>query len=131
MRQAILDFIASLDLGTYKVTQNLPWDESGTPLYLNNLKTIYVGVAQSETETIYTALNGLNIQNEIITIPVAFASDAKLLPSNYVLLISQLSKVNNIEQIDSKWNRKFVQTTDYEGDKLVTQVDYIFTKLLR
>ncbi len=130
MREAILDFIATLDLGTFKLSSEHPWTESGTPLYIKNLKTLYVESAQYETDTILTALNGLNIQNQIVTVTLSFACDAKQLPSNYGSLISQLKNVNDIEDIELTWQRKFKQEVEYDGDIMITNVDYIFTKIL-
>lgn len=130
MRNQVLSFIEGLDLGSFRVSQELPWSEGENPLYLKNLKSLYVGPAQYETETIIAALNGLNIQNQEITVEVSFACDAKKLPADYQLVISQLLNVKNITDIEPSWNREVTHTTEYEGDVLVTQVEFIFTKLL-
>lgn len=130
MRDQVWDFIQDRDLGTFKLSQEHPWNESTNPLYLKNLKTLYVGAAQYETETVIATLSGLNIQNQIITVPVYYACDAKNVPKDYSTLITQLLQVKNITDIDPAWNRRAIHTTEYELDVLITQVDFEFTKLL-
>lgn len=129
MRTLIYDYINGLDLGTFALTNEQPRSESNVPLYVKNLKRLYISVAQYDAETLLTTLDGANIQNEIVTVSVFFACDSKTLPSNYVILVTQLLKVNDIVGIAPSWNRKAVQTTNYEADKLITQIDYTFTKI--
>ncbi len=129
MRDLIVDYIESLDIGTYKLSSEQPWSESDTPLYVKNLKTLYVATDQTETETLLTALDGSNIQSKIVTVTLYFSNDAKSLPHNYASLLNQLLEINDIEDIETNWNRKVANTSSFEGDILITQVDYIFTKL--
>ncbi len=129
MRDLIVDYIESLDIGTYKLSSEQPWSESDTPLYVKNLKTLYVATDQTETETLLATLDGSNIQSKIVTVTLYFSNDAKSLPHNYASLLNQLLEINDIEDIETNWNRKVANTSSFEGDILITQVDYIFTKL--
>ena len=42
MRTEIIDYLGTLNLGTYKVASELPFDDNGQPLYIKNVKRIYV-----------------------------------------------------------------------------------------
>lgn len=131
MREQVYNFIKDLDLGTFELSSAQPRQESGVWLYVKNLKTLYVDTAQNDVDTILTTMDGRNIQNQVITVTVYFGCDSKQLPADYVLLVTQMLKVNNITDIATSWQRKATQTTDYENDILITTVQYTFTKLLR
>ena len=129
MRTEIIDYINSLALGGFILNQDLPFEESGTPLYLKNLKRIYVDIAAFENEPLIQALNGLSINNETTVIRVYFSCDAKQLPSNYETLISDLKTAKDITTIEGINRRQVVVSTEITADVLVTTLEYRFTKL--
>ena len=129
MRTQVYNYVKTLDIGSFRTTEELPWSESGIPLYIKNLKTLYISNAQTETETLIAALDGLNIQNKTVTVQLFFACDAKKQPSNYEELMSQLLDINSIQDVERNWDRSVKQQVEYDTDKTITQVDYIFTKL--
>ena len=55
MRTEVLDYINSLALGGFLLTQELPWEADGTALYVKNLKKIYVDVPEYVTKAIEIA----------------------------------------------------------------------------
>lgn len=131
MRTEVLDYIRTVDLGGFSVTETLPWSESGTPLYIKNVKTIYVDAVQYTTEPFLSTLNSLSLQNEVQTVRVFFASDAKTLLPNYNDLITELRLVNNIVTVPGVHQRQVDISTTMQNDLLITELEYRFTKLLR
>jgi len=129
MRTEVLDYINSLALGGFLLTQELPWEADGSPLYVKNLKKIYVDVPEYQNEPIIQTLNGININNEITIIRIYFACDAKQLPTNYETLISDLKLAKDITSIDGIQRRQCDIVTSMEGDALVSQLEIRFTKL--
>lgn len=129
MRQEILDYINTLALGGYLLSQEAPWDDSGTPLYLKNLKKIYVDIPEYINEPIVTTLNGVSINNEQKIIRIYFASDAKQIPSNYETLVEDLKAAKNITTIDGVSRRECNVTRDFQNDALVTELEIRFTNL--
>lgn len=129
MRTEVIDYINTLPLGGFLLTQELPWTQDGAPLYLKNLKKIYVGVMERTQDTIVSTLNGLYISADINTVSIYFACDAKQLPSNYDTLIDDLSGVKGITTIDGVYRRDIEISTSMESDLLVTQLQVRFTKL--
>ena len=129
MRTEILDYISTLNLGSFLVSQELPWEESGQALFLKNLKKIYVDVAQYQNETLIATLSGLNINNETSIVRILFACDAKQTPANYDTLVNDLKSAKDITTIDGIRSRQCDVTTDIENDALVTTLEIRFTKI--
>jgi hypothetical protein len=129
MRTEILDYINTLNLGSFLISQELPWEESGTALYLKNLKKIYVDAPQYQNETLIAALNGLNINNETSVVRILFACDAKQTPANYEALVTDLKSAKDITTIEVVRSRQCDVSTDIENDALVTTLEIRFTKI--
>jgi hypothetical protein len=130
MRQAIYDHIDGISKGSFNLTNELPWDSSGTPLYLKNVKRIYVNTDQIEEELLYAALNGLCINNEITRVTVYFSCDAKQLPSNYEALVSAIRQAKNTTDITGVTRRECDVTTSFEADILVTEFEFRFINVI-
>lgn len=130
MRQQILDYINSLSLGSYSVSNELPWSSSGTPLYLNNVKKIYVDRTQSTNDPLFGTLDGLTFNSETTSVKVYFASDAKLLPANYDTVVSTIKLGKDITTVTGFNRRECDVITSFENDLLVTEFEFRFTKLI-
>jgi hypothetical protein len=129
MRQAIIDYINSIALGSFLISNEVPWTDNGTSLWLKNPKAIYVDVANFESEPIVLALNGLQIQNETTIVTAYFSCDAKQLPSNYDDLVADLKLARDISPAEGFNRRECVVSTSLESDLLVTELEYRFTKI--
>jgi hypothetical protein len=129
MRQDIIDYINTLGLGSFLVSNEVPWEDAGTNLWLKNPKVIYVDVANYTTEPIVTALNGLQIQNETTSVNAYFSCDAKQLPSNYDTLVSDLKLARDISAAEGFNRREVDVSTSMESDLLVTELEFRFTKI--
>lgn len=129
MRDEILEFVQTLNLGTVTVSSELPWTDNNVPLYLKNLKKVYVDIDNITSEPFITTLNGLNISNEVTSVRIYFANDAKVLLPNYSDVVSALKEAKDITTIDGVQRRDVVVTTSIENDVLVTELEFRFTKL--
>ena len=130
MRQAIWDHIDNLSKGTFTLTNELPWDSSGSPLYLKNVKRIYVNVDQVTEELLYATLNGVCINNEITTVSAYFACDAKQLPTNYETIVSGIRNAKSTADITGVTRRECDVTTTFEADMLVTEFEFRFINVI-
>ena len=130
MRQAIYNAIAALNLGTYAMSTELPWDNNGQPLYLANLKRIYVDVAAIRQEEAIDTLDGQGSVDEITTIRVYFVNDAKQLPSNYDALVQSIKEARTTPDITGVIQRLCQVDTRFESDRLVTEFEFSFRKYL-
>jgi hypothetical protein len=129
MRQDILDYINNLGLGSFSLSQQLPYDNSGVPMYIRNVKTIYVDLAQYNDDTLIKTLDGNHVYNEITSVKVYFTADAKQLPANYETVISDLKGAKDATTITGANRRECLVSTSFQGDVLVTELEYRFTKL--
>lgn len=128
MRQTVIDYIQTLSLGGFILSQELPWTDSGTALYLKNVKRIYVDNTVYAKEPIIQTFDG-SIDSDVSTVRIYFSADAKQLPSNYDSVVSDLRSVNSIAVTDGTYRREANVTTNYENDLLVTELELRFTKI--
>lgn len=129
MRTEVLDYINSLPLGGYLSTEEIPWTDNGTPLYIKNLKKIYVDAPEFVTEPLYNTFGSLRINQETTSIRIYLANDAKTVPSNYDTLISDLKEVKNITTIDGLHRREIDVNVTYQDDIMISELEVRFIKI--
>lgn len=130
MRQELLDYIGNLGLGSFSLSQELPYDSSGVPLYMRNVKKIYIDLAQYNDDTLIKTLDGAHVYNEITSVKVYFTADAKQLPANYDTVIVALKGAKDADTITGANRRECLISTSFQEDVLVTELEYRFTKLI-
>jgi len=130
MRDLILAWLNDNAVTGYTVTAELPWDSSGQPLYLNNMKRIYVDQPQTGQEPLIDVLNGEGIVNETTTVSIYLATDAKKLPANYDAVVSMIKSTRLDPAISGVTQRTTTVSTEFVNDTLVSQFDINFRKLI-
>jgi len=129
MRQAVIDYLQGENLGSFTIANEVPWQESGTDLYLKNLKKIYVDVDAFTTEPAITTFSGLYLNNETTVVRVYFANDAKQIPSNYDEVVGLIKAAKEISSAEGFTRREAEVSTSYESDRLVTEIELRYIKL--
>lgn len=129
MREDVIDYIKTLSLGTFTISEELPRDDSGVALYIKNPKKLYVDEDQVSQEPVIQTLSGFDIHNEATTVSVYFTADAKTLPANYKSLVNSLKQGKDILPTGGFNNRTVDVQSEYEADLLLTRIDYTFSKL--
>jgi hypothetical protein len=130
MRELILAWLQDNAVTGYTVTAELPWDSSGQPLYLNNMKRIYVDQPQTVQEPLIDVLNGHGVVNETTTVSIYLATDAKKLPANYDAVASMIKSTRLDPAITGVTQRATTVSTEFDADVLVSQFDINFRKLI-
>jgi hypothetical protein len=130
MRQDILDYLADNKVPGYAVTQELPWDSSGAPLYLKNFKKIYVDQDQVVQEPLFDVLNGNGVVNEDTTVAVYVTTDAKNAPSNLGNLVSTIKGARLDSSLTGATQRATQVSTEFVGDAQVTTFEISFRRLI-
>ena len=133
MRTAILAYLQALtssQLGTYSVVEELPWDQNGNPLYLNNLKRIYVDVTQVTQEPNQNSLSLAGVVDQTSVVRVFFVNDAKQLPSNYESLVDLIVQARLTADITGVIERLCQVSTDFDADRLITTFEFSFKKTI-
>lgn len=92
MRSSLLAAItANLSSSTaVRAVTELPWGQNNQPLYLKNLKKVYVDQEYREETTLYAVFNGPDVFDDTVICNVYFAVDAKNPPSGLDAAISQI-----------------------------------------
>jgi len=129
MREQVIDYIQGLNLGTFALSTQAPYDENNQPLYIKNPKKIYVDYPQSDTEPFIQTLNGTSISNETTSVNVYLSTDAKLIPSNYESVITQIKTAKDLTTIEGINRREVQVSSEFESDLLVTTVELRYIKL--
>lgn len=129
MRQAVIDYLQGENLGSFTIANEVPWQESGTDLYLKNLKKIYIDVDAFTTEPAITTFSGLYLNNETTVVRVYFANDAKQIPSNYDEVVGLIKAAKEISSAQGFTRREAEVSTSYESDRLVTEIELRYIKL--
>jgi len=130
MRQELVDYIGTQNLGAFILSQELPYSSSGVPLYIKNVKRIYVDRTQFSNEPLIVTLDGTQVDSEIASVRVYFASDAKQLPPNYDTVVTSLRAGKDTATITGVTRRDCVISTTFEEDLLVTELEFRFTTII-
>jgi hypothetical protein len=130
MRTEIIDYFKANKVNGYTLTQELPWDTQGNPLYLKNFKYIYVDSDQIAQEPLIDVLNGAGIVNEITTVRTYITTDAKNQPSNYATMVSTFMNARLDTDITGVTQRATQVSTEFIGDAQVTQFEFSFRELI-
>ena len=123
MRAELLSAITTAVSGLtqFAVSQELPWSQNGTPLYLKNMKKIYVDRERQEQTTLIAVLSGNDVyQNDLIA-EVFLAVDAKNTPSQ---IDSAITAILGCKSKTGVVN--FGNESDYTVDKQEDVLTYTF-----
>ncbi len=119
LKTAITTAISTLT--QFAVSAELPWEQNGQPLYLKNLKKVYVDQTRQEQSTLIPTLDGVDVfQNDLIT-EVYVAVDAKNPPSQTDTLISKILGAKASTGVVN-----FGAESDYTLDKQEDVIIYTF-----
>lgn len=130
MRSTILDYLNSQTFTNFSTSSELPWDASGVPLYLKNMKKMYVDRPQTVQEPLIDTLDDIGIVNETTSVTVYVSTDAKNLPTDYETMVSTV-KSAKLQDVTSGWRQRLTGVaTEFNGDVLVTEFTFNFTKLI-
>ncbi len=130
MRTEILNYLQSQNLGVFTTTTEQPWVENGVPLYIKNLKKVYVGQDQVTVEPLVTTLDAIIVSSEVTSVTVYLACDAKQTPASLEQVISVIRDAKNITTISGVNRRDCIVNTEFVNDVLVNELEFRFTKII-
>ena len=132
MRSTLLTFLGTAITGTdFSVTQELPYEGDGAPLFLKNLKKVYVDQDQTSQDPLLDVLDASGqVVAETVTNTVTVVVDAKILPSGYSTLVDQIKSARLDPAITGFQQKSTDVSTEFNADRLVTEFVFNFTKLI-
>jgi len=129
MREEVLAYLKTIKFGSYSVSEELPFGNSGTVMYLKNPKKIYVDEDQYSVESFMPVMNGVDVEAHVTTVRVFFSNDSKQLPKDYSQTVGQIRAVK--DQFMDYFRREVTIDTNHEQDLMVTAFEFRFTKLIQ
>lgn len=129
MREQIIERIKAKAFNGYKLSKELPFDEGGIAVFLKNPKTLYVDTDSVENEPLFATLGGQSFSTATTIVSVYFTTDAKNPPANYDSVITEMRAIKDEVIHLGATRREASLVTSYQGDLLVTEVEYRLTRL--
>jgi hypothetical protein len=129
MRTEILDYLKGLKLKNFNISDELPFSNSGTQMYLKNLKRVYVDIEQVTGEPFILLFGDYNVDSEVHSVRLYFSTDAKQLPSDYSQVASDIRLAKNITTSEKFFRKEVTSSTTFENDLMITEFEFRFTKL--
>tara|TARA_B110000285_G_C14948442_1_gene525508 strand:- start:153 stop:545 length:393 start_codon:yes stop_codon:yes gene_type:complete len=129
MRTQVIDKIKALALNGIKLSNELPFEESGVAQHIKNPKTIYVDSTQFDTVPVIQTLSGLNITNTTTSVSVYLAVDAKQPLAQLDNIIQSLRGLKNTIVLDGTHTRESTVSQNYDNDLLIVNVEYNLTRI--
>lgn len=110
-----------------RVSDELPFDTSGNPLYLQNKKFVYVDEQELNVEQLYRTLDQSNVNTTVTTVNAYLSVDAKNQLSDINTVVANILSARNTitGTIDSASDYE----TDIEDDVITYTFEYNFTTI--
>jgi len=130
MRTNIFNYINNLNLGSFKLSSKLPWDDNGQGLYHHNKKHIYVDQDQTSQNSLINTFAGPTVVEEETLVTVYFVNDAKQIPTEYDSLVASIKQAVGVDATGPWISRSVNIDKTYEQDSVLTKLEFSFKKIL-
>jgi len=124
MRATLLSYLTTNLTGTIKTSQELPFEEGNSALYLKNMKRVYLDEPFTETDRMFGGLDGLEILQKTTRVRGYLTVDAKNRNTDLDSALSILEQAKN--QITDSFRKEFDYTTNIDGSTMTYEFEYRF-----
>jgi hypothetical protein len=111
---------------SFKVSNELPFEEGGNNLFRKNFKRVYVGNEQKSMTVLQAIMNGADVMETQTTINAYLAVDAKNRPSDLDTALSVMAQARTQSGISNSFRNEFTYTTEIDGSFEIYTFEYIF-----
>ena len=122
------DLKANLDVtlagSSVSVSSELPWSSAGEPLYMKNMKKVYLDEDNITKDQLFKTLDNADIAQVETSVTGFLAVDAKTQPTDIDTIISNV--LQSRLAITGQSTSECEMTTDTQADTLVYQFDFNF-----
>lgn len=129
MRDTVIKYATNLKSRGFQVSQELPFDADGNPLYVKNPKRVYVDQDQVSVESEIKRMSGNDILREVVVVNVYVAVDAKQTSQETSSLIASLTQTKAIDSDNKYFRRSSNVTTEFVNDLLVNSIELRFERI--
>lgn len=110
-----------------RVKTELPWNTSGNPLYIQNMKMVYVDEEQIDVEQLYRTLDQNNVNTTVTTVNAYLAVDAKNQLADINTVVANILSARNV--VSSTLDSASDYETEIEDDVITYTFEYTFTTI--
>lgn len=129
MRTELLAYLTANLNGTIKVSQELPFSDSGTPLYIKNARKIYLAEPEITTTQLLPVLNGPDISEKQFTIRGYLTVDAKNRNADLDSALGVLAAARTGASIPNSFRKEFDYTTTIDGSTMIYEFEYRYNNI--
>lgn len=126
MRDQLLAYLTAQLTGSIKVSQEQPFEQGGNPLYLKNMRRVYLQEERVEQDLLVPVLDDTGVMQSITYVQAYLAVDAKSRNSDLDAALSTLSQARLGANITNSFRKEFDYTTTIDNDQLVYEFEYRF-----
>ena len=108
----------------FGISTELPFSTSDTPLYMKNMRTVFVDELQEDVTELYPVLDGNDVMTTETTCVAYLAVDAKNQPTDIQTVVANLLVARNGVTAGI---RASDVTTELENDVILYNIEYNFT----
>lgn len=127
MRAQLLSYLSANLTGSIKTSSELPWAEGNNPLYLKNMKRVYLDEPEESSEPLVATLDSLDIPQTVTRVQGFLAVDAKNRNADLDTALATLATAKTIAT--DSFRKEFAYSTEIDGDVIVYTVEYTFYTL--
>jgi hypothetical protein len=128
MRQALLNYLTSALTGTIKTSNELPFEQGGSALYIKNMRKVYLDEPEVEQTQLLTTFDE-DVNQNITTVRGYLAVDAKNRNIDLDSALLTLALARTQADISSSFRKEFDYTTTIDDDKIIYDFEYRFYTL--
>lgn len=128
--QIVAHLTSALTNAAVKCSSELPWMDGNEPLYMKNMKRLYVDREQKSQSTLIAVLPPAEdvIETEVL-VQAYFTVDAKNQPGGLDSAITTIVGAKDISSIVSVVGRECNYETEIQGDVLIYTFTYRFVSI--
>lgn len=129
MRTELLAYLTTNLTGSIKTSQELPFEESGSALYLKNMRRVYLDEPVKEQSELVPTLDDTDINQMITTVRGYLSMDAKNRNADLDAALTTLAAAKNVTTITNSFRKEFDYTTTIDADRITYEFEYRFYTL--
>lgn len=113
----------------FSVSTELPWEQNDSPLYLQNMKVVYVGAENVQTSELVEVANAVDVFQTETLVSVYVAVDAKNEPVNTQSVLSGIRSAMTLTSVDGIISRNVDMNSVIDEDVTTYTFDFTFITL--
>ena len=110
----------------------LPWNASGEPLYVKNMRVVYVGEEEEAKIQLYRTLDQGDVYQTETTVQAFLTEDAKNINANNPTVIDNMLNAKSVVNTGSGYNVQIAESgyeQEIDGDSITYTFEYTFTTI--